>query len=217
MVPATSTHSSALALLQASRSTAGAGNVLSFLRSDVFSASSTGVHSALVDTFAESTSLREKYTTAFEATFDRLTKWITLQAGAEQANSEEQRTTTLRNAATNALVDVIMTNRGSFPPEAFTIRTEYPGGAWSLTEIPAGRTTPPGWKTTVETIDAAIAELAPADRTPVSVGTAAGWRAAQALAGAAALGTDSTAVKVLEAALEANQTTRERTERQYHA
>ncbi|MCC7253506.1 hypothetical protein [Hyphomicrobium sp.] len=218
MVAISTTLVSGLSLLEMSRSVSDPGNALSFLQSDVFSASSKRIHDALIGTFAGSAGLKETYAATFEATFDRLSKYVTLLAGPEQANSEEQRITTLRNAAHNALVDTIMTNRGSFPPEGFTIRTEYPGGAWGTTEIPPGRTTPPGWRTTVESLDAAIAERSPAGRTPnpaVSVGTA-GWRAAQALAGAAALGTDSAAVKVLEAMLEANQTARERTEALYH-
>lgn len=140
MGPSALTQTSALALLQAARPSAGKRNVLSFLRSDVFSASSDRIQTALVNTFSGSKSLRETYTATFDATFDRLKKYVTMQAGVEGANTPEQSATTLRNAAHNALVDVIMTNRGSFPPEGFTIRTEYPGGAWGETEIrPVGQ------------------------------------------------------------------------------
>lgn len=216
MVAVSTTHLSGLSLLQMSRASSDDRNALSFLRSDAFSASSKRVHNALVDTFAGSASLKETYQTTFDATFDRLTKWVTQQAGAEYASSEEQRITTLRNAATNALVDTIMTNRGSFPPEGFTIRTEYPGGAWSVTEIPAGRTTPPGWKTSVETLDAAIAAQSGANTKP---------RISQAPVGSAALGaaiatgwgSGSAAVELLQSVAQSSQTARERAEAQYHA
>lgn len=190
--------------------------MLTVLRSDVFSASSDRIHNALVNTFSGSKSLRETYTETFDATFERLKKYVEMQAGAAGANTPEQSATTLRNAAHNALVDVIMTNRGSFPPEGFTVRTEYPGGAWGETEIPPGRTTPPGYQTTVETLDKFFAEQSTTD--PVDK-AAASWRAAQIVTSAAVLATDDdAAVELLEAALQANdETARKRAEQQYHA
>jgi hypothetical protein len=219
MVAISTAQVSGLSLLKMSRASSEPDhrNVLSFLRSDIFSASSKRIHNALMSTFAESASLKETYTATFEATFDRLTKWVTLQAGAERANSDEQRITTLRNAATNALVDVIMTNRGSFPPEGFTIRTEYPNGAWSVTEIPPGRTTPPGYKTTVETIDAAIAEQYGTTATKPRISQAPVSTAALGAAVATGWGSDSAAVELLQSVVESNQTARERAEAQYHA
>lgn len=214
MGPSALTQTSALALLQAARPSAGKRNVLSFLRSDVFSASSDRIQTALVNTFSGSKSLRETYTATFDATFDRLKKYVTMQAGVEGANTPEQSATTLRNAAHNALVDVIMTNRGSFPPEGFTIRTEYPGGAWGETEIPPGRTTPPGYQTTVETLDRFFAEQAATD--PVDK-TAASWRAAQIVTSTAVFAIDDAAVALLETALQVNdETARKRAEQQYH-
>lgn len=214
MVPVSATHATGLALLQMSRA-ADERDVLSFLRSDVFSASSKRIHDALIETFAESPSLKETYTATFEATFDRLTRWNTLRGGAE-ANSDEQRVATIRNAATNALFDVIMTNRASFPPEGFTIRTEYPGGAWCITEIPPGRTTPPSYKTTVENIDAAIAEQY---GTTINPRTSQAPVSTAALAAAVATGwdSDSVAVELLRSVAESSQAAREHTEKQYHA
>lgn len=215
MGPSALTQTSALALLQAARPSAGKRNVLSFLRSDVFSASSDRIQTALVNTFSGSKSLRETYTATFDATFDRLKKYVTMQAGVEGANTPEQSATTLRNAAHNALVDVIMTNRGSFPPEGFTIRTEYPGGAWGETEIPPGRTTPPGYQTTVETLDKFFAEQGGTD--PVDK-AAASWRAAQIVTSTAVFAIDDAAVALLETALQVNdETARKRAEQQYHA
>jgi hypothetical protein len=217
MGPSALTQTSALALLQAARPPAGKRNVLAVLRSDVFSASSARIHTALVDTFSGSKSLRETHTATFDATFDRLKKYVTMQAGVEGANTPEQSATTLRNAAHNALVDVIMTNRGSFPPEGFTIRTEYPGGAWGETEIPPGRTTPPGYQTTVQTLDKFFAEQAATETDPAD-NAAASWHAAQIVTSAAVFAINDAAIELLETALQVNdEAARKRAEQQYHA
>lgn len=129
--------STALALW---RSNAHDDNVLDFLNSPVFSASSDEVFKSLIKIFSSKT-LGQQYSSVFNG-------WMSAAAAANAKLSPD-------NARHNALVDVIMAHRYAFPLEEFTVHTDLPDGASITTIIPsaasAGASNFKGWLTEYQT------------------------------------------------------------------
>jgi hypothetical protein len=101
-------------------------SAIDFLNSPVFSASSDEVFKSLLKGFSGKT-LGQQYSSVFEG-------WTSAAAAAKFKMMPD-------NARHNALVDVIMANRDDFPPEEFTVHTDFPGGAWVTTTIPSAAST----------------------------------------------------------------------------
>ncbi|MFN7089433.1 MAG: hypothetical protein ACK4P4_02620 [Allorhizobium sp.] len=98
-------------------------SVSSFLSSSVFKVQSTEIFSAVSTAFS-SADFQEQYTEALKFFSDAGTL-----SGGQKASDD--------NIKHNALTDVIIKNRASFPPEEFTIHTDLGGGASITTTIPS--------------------------------------------------------------------------------
>ncbi|HLP66169.1 MAG TPA: hypothetical protein VK181_01475 [Rhizobium sp.] len=97
-------------------------SAVSFINSGAFSAR-TMIESLLVKLFGENEKLQTSFATQFVAEMQKA-KNMGLSITDE-------------NAMHNALYTVITENRDMFPPGAFTIKTEFPGGGFIETPIPA--------------------------------------------------------------------------------
>lgn len=97
-------------------------SVSSFLNSSVFKVQSSEIFGAISDAFS-SADMQKQYRESLEFFSERAT------IGGQRASDD--------NIRHNALTDVIMKNRASFPPEEFTIHTDLPDGASITTTIPS--------------------------------------------------------------------------------
>lgn len=111
------------AALTVLRSGQNASSVEGFLGSSSFKASSPAVFKGILTAFAENPNFVEQFNKEYKKVMER-----TAPDGSRVHPN---------NASHNALVEVIMTNRDAFPPEAFTIRTDLPGGGALINPIPS--------------------------------------------------------------------------------
>lgn len=111
----------ALSVLQSSAGQAGTKakmGTMGFVTSDKFSVSSGEAYNAIVNILQNPKTSGDMLNTA------------------KSMMSEDSRLTG-DNAKHHALADIIMQNRGDFPPESFLITTHLPGGGSVGTHIPA--------------------------------------------------------------------------------
>lgn len=97
-------------------------SVSSFMNSSVFKVQSSEIFGAISDAFS-SADMQKQYRESLEFFSERAT------VGGQRASDD--------NIRHNALTDVIIKNRASFPPEEFTVQTDLGEGRWMITTIPS--------------------------------------------------------------------------------
>ncbi|WP_210170351.1 hypothetical protein [Rhizobium sp. Root1212] len=111
----------ALSLLQFGQQSAFATTLLN---STSFSATSDAILKSLASAFSSSAKLQQQFS-------DALDKALKNGVASDGQKIHPD------NARHNAMVDVILANRGDFPPEEFSIHNDLPDGASITTEIPS--------------------------------------------------------------------------------
>jgi len=116
-----SVGSNAFAILQSSPDADEPASILSVLQSDSTVVSPPSVHESILKTFADDPQLQDAFAK----------KYAALMAKPENADIS------VENGQHDVLYETIMNNRDAFPAQAFTIKTELPGGGSIETAIPA--------------------------------------------------------------------------------